>query len=49
MEKTEIRDCGSCVYASMQGCVAWSCGYINREEAVEAWKELYENQEETAL
>ena len=39
-----MRDCESCVYARPYGgendnrCSAWSCEYINRDEAIEAWK-----------
>ena len=38
------RDCKTCVYARTpddpynNGCTAWDCEYINREEAIKAWK-----------
>lgn len=39
------RDCKTCVYSKNwseydNGCTAWSCEYINRREAIEAWKKL---------
>lgn len=40
------RDCETCVYAKPYGgendnrCSAWSCEYINRSEAIEAWETL---------
>lgn len=39
-----IRDCESCVHAKPFGgdndnrCSAWSCEYINRDEAIEAYE-----------
>jgi len=42
------RDCESCVYAKPYGgendnrCSAWSCEYINKNEAIEAYKNLKE-------
>lgn len=33
-----IRDCKSCVYNAGDGCMSWDCEYINRDEAVEAYK-----------
>lgn len=43
----EDRDCKSCVYSSPSfdgdnGCIAWACEYIPREEAIAAWKEKQE-------
>lgn len=45
MRKEEkMRDCESCVYARPYGglndnrCSAWSCEYINRQEAIEVWE-----------
>lgn len=41
-----MRDCESCVHARPYGgesdnrCSAWSCEYINRSEAIEAWETL---------
>ncbi len=41
-----MRDCENCVYAKPFGgendnrCSAWSCEYINRDEAIEAWETL---------
>lgn len=41
-----MRDCENCVYARPYGgendnrCSAWSCEYINRHEAIEAWETL---------
>lgn len=41
-----MRDCENCVYARPYGgendnrCSAWSCEYINRDEAIEAWETL---------
>ena len=34
------RDCKTCVYSTPDGCSAWSCEYINRHEAIEAWETL---------
>jgi len=40
------RDCESCVYAKPYGgendnrCSAWSCEYINRNEAIDAYKRI---------
>lgn len=39
-----MRDCENCVYARPYGgkndnrCSAWSCEYINRDEAIEAYE-----------
>ena len=37
------RDCKTCVFNSYahHGCVSWDCEYINRREAVKAYKELH--------
>ena len=37
------RDCKTCAYSSpgqgiSNGCTAWECEYINRREAIEAYK-----------
>ena len=38
-----MRDCETCIYARPYGgendnrCSAWSCEYINRKEAIEAY------------
>lgn len=41
------RDCENCVRNTpRKGCTAWDCDYINREEAIEAWKEKYGKGEE---
>lgn len=40
------RDCETCIHARPYGgkndnrCTAWSCEYINRAEAIEAWETL---------
>lgn len=40
------RDCETCVYARPYGgendnrCSAWSCEFIDRNEAIEAWETL---------
>ena len=39
-----MRDCETCILARPYGgendnrCSAWSCDYIDREEAIEVWK-----------
>lgn len=38
MEK--MRDCKTCVHQTADGCSAWSCEYINRDEAIEAYEIL---------
>lgn len=36
------RDCKNCVRNKPDvGCTSWDCDYINRQEAIEAWKEKY--------
>ena len=40
------RDCDNCVRCGRNGCTAWGCEYINRKEAIEAWKEKYGKGEE---
>lgn len=39
----EERNCKDCVFNSYahHGCVSWDCEYINRREAVKAYKELH--------
>lgn len=32
------RDCATCVYKTATGCSAWECEYINRQDAIEAYK-----------
>ena len=44
------RDCKTCVWSSpwegeSNGCVTWSCEYINKREAAEAWRELHKREE----
>ena len=47
LDENRQRDCSTCAYAQPFGgkydsrCSAWSCDYINRKEAIEAWKEKY--------
>lgn len=47
-EKMKDRDCETCVHAHPFGgendnrCDAWDCEYINRKEAIEAYKERRE-------
>lgn len=47
--KMKDRDCRTCVYARTpddmydNGCTAWECEYINRREAIEAYKEMHKN------
>ena len=43
------RDCKNCVRNKPDvGCTSWDCDYINRKEAIEAWKEKYgKNDKET--
>lgn len=41
------KECKSCAYSSPSftgdnGCTAWACEYIPREEAIDAWKKLHE-------
>lgn len=33
-----MRDCKTCAYDTRDGCSTWDCEYINRNEAIEAWK-----------
>ena len=40
------RDCDNCVRCGRNGCTSWGCEYINRKEAIEAWKEKYGKGEE---
>ena len=43
------RDCRTCAYASPFGgendnrCTAWSCEYINRQDAIKAYKTIVNN------
>lgn len=39
----EERKCKDCVFNSFahHGCCTWDCEYINRGEAVKAYKELH--------
>lgn len=44
------RDCKTCAYSSpgqgtSNGCTAWECEYINKREAIEAWKKLHEEKQ----
>ena len=32
------RDCDTCAYRGPQGCSAWECEYISRDDAIEAYK-----------
>lgn len=41
VRETMDRDCNNCVRCGRNGCTAWDCDYINREEAIKAWKEKY--------
>lgn len=34
----EMRDCDTCVYRTADGCSTWKCEYINRTEAILAYK-----------
>ena len=39
------RDCKTCIYANYKnkndnGCTRWDCEYINKQEAIDAWKRL---------
>lgn len=49
------RDCENCVHAKPFGgendnrCSAWSCEYINRREAIEAYKTLKTMSEATCV
>lgn len=37
------RDCRNCVRNRPDvGCTSWDCEYINRDEAIEAWKKVHE-------
>lgn len=38
------RDCKTCAHHTEDGCQSWDCEYINREEAVKAWKELHKEE-----
>ena len=38
------RDCKSCVNNTPGGCSAWGCEYINRDEAIRAWKEQHKDE-----
>ena len=44
------NDCYTCVYGRMKsrddtdnGCTSWGCNYINRQEAINAYKKQFEN------
>ena len=42
------RDCENCVRNKPNvGCTSWDCDYINRKEAIEAWKKLHKERKET--
>ena len=42
------RDCRTCVHSNFHGedngCDSWECEYINKKEAIEAWKEKKANE-----
>ena len=41
MDKTFVEDerpCDSCVNVTRYGCASWNCEYINRDEAIKAWR-----------
>ena len=42
------RDCRTCVHSNFHGedngCDSWECEYINKKEAIEAWKEKYQSE-----
>lgn len=43
------RDCKTCIYSNFKnendnGCTRWDCEYINRQEAIEAYKEMKANE-----
>lgn len=48
----EERKCKTCVRARTpddpydNGCTAWSCEYIDRQEAIAVWKEFVEEYRE---
>ena len=45
MGKTFVEDerpCDLCVNVTRYGCVSWNCEYINRDEAIKAWREKRE-------
>ena len=45
MGKTFVEDerpCDSCVNVTRYGCASWNCEYINRDEAIKAWREKNE-------
>ena len=50
-----MRDCEKCVYARPYGgendnrCSAWSCEFIDRNEAIEAWETLKAMREAAAM
>lgn len=33
------RDCDNCAHKTPKGCSSWKCEYINRKEAIAAWRE----------
>lgn len=33
-----MRKCNLCAYKAPEGCIAWECEYINRIEAIDAYK-----------
>ena len=34
------NNCDKCLWATRSGgCASWSCEYVNKREAYEAWKE----------
>ena len=36
-----MRDCDNCVHETPNGCDSWECEYIDKEEAIKAWREKY--------
>lgn len=44
------RDCFNCVHKHPDGnCGSWDCEYINRREAIEAWRAMKGEQIETVI
>ena len=40
------RNCDSCIHKTAEGCRSWECEYINRDDAIEAWREKQERQDD---
>ena len=44
---TDTRNCYKCAHYSGEGCGSWECEFIDRKEAIRAWKKLKSEEAET--